>query len=326
MGNFNSAIILSNDTSAYYNLAIERLLLKQNIQIPLLFLWQSKNAVVIGAHQNPFAECDLEKMQLNGVELARRMTGGGAVYHDIGNLNFTFITPKPLSDFNANFKMILSALEGFGITSTLSGRNDILANGFKVSGSAYYKTERTELHHGTLLIDSDLSALSSYLTPKKEKLLKNGVKSVASRVTNLKSINGNLTVDFVKNALIDSFKRQNADCETVEITQFLTSNEINEQIEFIKSQEYLYEKWRNFNKKVGKTCEWGYCSVDFCIDASGQIIALQIESDTTFSQVISQIQKTLLNCNLFALPCEWGSNSIEKQIYNSIVELIKERL
>ena len=132
MDNSSSAvIILSREKNAYYNLAVEKKLLNGFFNRPVLFLWQSKNAVIIGAHQNPFTECNLVAMQENQVQLARRLSGGGAVYHDDGNLNFCFVNPKK-HDKKINFEIVLSALKGLKINADLTGRNDLVVNGFKI--------------------------------------------------------------------------------------------------------------------------------------------------------------------------------------------------
>ena len=167
-----SAVIISSQTNAYYNLAVEKLLLSANLTAPLLFLWQSQNAVVIGAHQNPYAECNLTKMNEDAVQLTRRISGGGAVYHDLGNLNFCFVAPKELYSEKKQTQLIVKALSTLGVIAEISGRNDITVNGFKISGNAYYRGNLNCLHHGTLLISSDLNRLIAYLAPPKEKLEK----------------------------------------------------------------------------------------------------------------------------------------------------------
>lgn len=153
-----------------------------------LILWQNDNAVIIGRHQNTLAEIDENYVQKQGIRVVRRMSGGGAVYHDLGNLNFSFIVDAAGSqvDLERFCLRIALALGELGLDARLDGRNDILAEGCKISGNAQYMKEGRVMHHGTLLFDSDLSVLSKALKPDPEKIRAKGVKSVRSRVTNVR--------------------------------------------------------------------------------------------------------------------------------------------
>jgi lipoate-protein ligase A len=151
-------------------------------------LWQNEPTVVIGKNQNAFVEVDTDALQRDGVHLARRITGGGAVYHDLGNVNFSFISANS-GETGLNFAKftapILAALASLGVQAELSGRNDLLLDGQKFSGNAQYSANGRTLHHGTLLFNADLAALGRYLRPDEEKLKSKGISSVRSRVTNL---------------------------------------------------------------------------------------------------------------------------------------------
>ncbi len=162
-------------------------------------LWQNAPVVVIGKNQNMYAEVKLDFTEANGILVARRITGGGAVYHDLGNVNYTFITSREkvnVLDFEFFTRPVLKALQGLGIEATLSGRNDLLAKVpgeesdvyAKFSGNAMTATRDRILNHGTLLFDSDLTVLSKALNPDEEKLRRKAIKSVRSRVTNLKPL------------------------------------------------------------------------------------------------------------------------------------------
>ena len=150
-------------------------------------LWQNEPTVVIGKNQNAYAEVDTELLAKKGIHLARRITGGGAVYHDLGNVNYTFISAAAQEgiDFAGFTAPILHALKALGITATLSGRNDLLLEGKKFSGNAQHTANGKTLHHGTLLFDSDLEVLGRVLRPDEEKLRSKAVKSARGRVTNL---------------------------------------------------------------------------------------------------------------------------------------------
>ena len=197
-------------TDPYENLATEACLMKHCPQdSAILYLWQNEKTVVIGKNQNPWKECDLPLLQDDGIRLARRKSGGGAVYHDLGNLNFTFLLP--LSDYDPlrQLDVICSALRRFGISAQRTGRNDITVDGRKVSGSAFQKSGGIGCHHGTLLVASDVEKMSRYLRPSAEKLQTKGVDSVRSRVVNLQALFPELSVEnlaaAVKEAFIQSF-------------------------------------------------------------------------------------------------------------------------
>lgn len=175
-------------TNPHYNLAVEEYLFR-NEKDDVCMLWQNAHTVVIGKNQNAFAEVDIDALRRDGVHLARRITGGGAVYHDLGNVNFSFISANNAEtglDFARFTAPILKALASLGVRAELSGRNDLLFDGQKFSGNAQYSAEGRTLHHGTLLFDADLSVLARYLRPDEEKLRSKGIRSVRSRVTNLK--------------------------------------------------------------------------------------------------------------------------------------------
>ena len=175
-------------TNPHYNLAVEEYLFRHE-KDDVCMLWQNAHTVVIGKNQNAFAEVDIDALQRDGVYLARRITGGGAVYHDLGNVNFSFISAQSGEtglDFAKFTAPILKALASLGIHAELSGRNDLLLDGQKFSGNAQYSANGRTLHHGTLLFDADLTVLPRYLRPDEDKLKSKGIKSVRSRVTNLK--------------------------------------------------------------------------------------------------------------------------------------------
>ncbi|MBE6595477.1 MAG: lipoate--protein ligase [Ruminococcaceae bacterium] len=175
-------------TDPYRNLAVEEYLFRHATE-EIFMLWQNDRTVVIGKNQNPYVELDLDFIRAEGIRVARRITGGGAVYHDMGNVNFTFISPAQGAsgiDFAAYCAPIVTALRTLGATVELSGRNDLLLAGKKVSGNAQHASGGRVLHHGTLLYDSDLTVLSRALRPDEEKLRAKAVRSVSSRVTNLR--------------------------------------------------------------------------------------------------------------------------------------------
>ncbi len=188
--------IVSNQTEPYWNIAVEQWLVECADAVTL-YLWRNRRTVVIGQNQNPYSEVNVEALEADGGYLMRRKTGGGAVYHDDGNLNFSFVVPKALYDQQRQFSVIQRAVESFGLHTELSGRNDILAEGRKFSGNAFSKGRVNDLHHGTLLISGDMSDLARYLKPKPAKLQKHGVQSVRSRVVNLAELNPDITPESI---------------------------------------------------------------------------------------------------------------------------------
>lgn len=168
------------------NLALEEALFKTyNFDEPILYLWQNDKSVIIGKHQILENEVNLKLCRDNSVEIVRRNSGGGAVFHDLGNINFSIITNK--NDTNDYLKPIINTLEEFGLQAKINGRNDLVLEDRKFSGMAFYTKKEKVLVHGTLLFDVDLNLMSEVLTPNKSKLSKHFVKSTESRVINLKT-------------------------------------------------------------------------------------------------------------------------------------------
>jgi lipoate-protein ligase A len=195
------------ETNPYRNIALEALMLRRLREGScLLYLWQNRHTVVIGRNQNAWKECRVEELEASGGFLARRLSGGGAVYHDGGNLNFTFIMGKEDYDTEKQNAVILRALTSAGITAHSSGRNDMEIEGRKFSGHAYYLAEKNVYHHGTLLVDADLEAAAKYLSAPEDKIKAKGVESVRKRIINLREIKSALTVDELKVHLKKAFE------------------------------------------------------------------------------------------------------------------------
>lgn len=181
-----------------YNLAFEEYVFLHRKTEDYLLLWQNAPAVIIGQNQNTLAEIDHSYTESHNISVVRRTTGGGAVYHDLGNINYSFITDAHTgADSYRRFTdPVIRALCALGLHAEVSGRNDILADGCKISGTAQRISGTRILYHGTLLFDSDLEVLTHVLRPDPEKLLKKGVASVRSRVTNIRSLlPSDMTID-----------------------------------------------------------------------------------------------------------------------------------
>jgi len=182
--------IESKETNPYRNLALEQFVFDRLERHHSYFmLWQNHNSIIVGKHQNTQEEINAEFVKEMNISVARRLSGGGAVYHDLGNLNFTFITDADNSrgiDFSVFCEPISRALRSLGAPVEISGRNDMTVEGKKFSGNAQYIKEGRVMHHGTILYDSDMSVLARALKPREDKIESKGIKSVQSRVTNIR--------------------------------------------------------------------------------------------------------------------------------------------
>lgn len=182
--------LYSDNLDPFYNLALEEYLLRHT-QDEYILLWRSRPAIIMGRFQNPFRECKVSKIQNDNIDLVRRISGGGCVYHDEGNLNFCFIGKTALENKYGNLNAILDLLKDFSIEGEINDRNDLIVNGSKVSGSAFKNIKERSFHHCTLLINSNLDHLQNYLYGKSIK--GHGVESVKSPVLNLHQLNPELT-------------------------------------------------------------------------------------------------------------------------------------
>ena len=180
--------IKNEDTNPYFNLAAEEYVLK-NFSDNAFMLWRNAPSIIVGNHQNTLAEINVEYVRDNNIDVVRRLSGGGAVFHDLGNLNFTFIKcidrSKDKVDFSTFTKPIIDVLQNMNINARFEGRNDIVIDGQKISGNAQHSNGNRMLHHGTLLFSSVMTDLSNALKVNPLKFKDKAVKSVKSRVTNI---------------------------------------------------------------------------------------------------------------------------------------------
>lgn len=202
-------LLISDSYDPWFNLAVEECIFREMTTQKILFLWRNAETVVIGQSQNPWKECNTRRMEQDGIRLARRSSGGGAVFHDLGNTCFTFMAGKPGYDKSVSTDIILQALRQLGVTAGASGRNDLVmetADGpRKISGSAYRETQDRGFHHGTLLLNADLERLADYLNPDPKKLQAKGITSVRSRVANLAEFLPGISHEQVCEAIVQAF-------------------------------------------------------------------------------------------------------------------------
>jgi len=183
-------IVLNDNTSSFFNLAAEEYMMK-NFNDDVFMLWRGERSILIGKNQNALKEINYEYVKKNNIGVVRRITGGGTVFFDLGNIAFGFIktddnSSSSFADFRKFTLPILEVLRDLGVNAEFSGRNDLIVDGKKISGNAQYKYKNRVLHHGALLFSADLKDLVSALNPSEIKYKSKGVDSVKSRVTNIK--------------------------------------------------------------------------------------------------------------------------------------------
>ncbi|MEG2571025.1 MAG: lipoate--protein ligase [Clostridia bacterium] len=198
--------MVNRSLDAFFNMATEEYLLTK-CDDDVFLLWQNENAIVIGKNQNALAEIDSSYVKDNSITVVRRLTGGGAMYQDLGNINFTFITRCGtwFSDFSHFVRPVISALHALGIPAELSGRNDIEVCGRKISGNAQTVKNGRIMHHGTLLFNSNLEVLGKALRPDEEKIRARGIRSVSARVANINEfLKADISVSDIITAIHDA--------------------------------------------------------------------------------------------------------------------------
>ncbi|MDD5823229.1 MAG: lipoate--protein ligase [Firmicutes bacterium] len=264
-------IICSDSFDPTYNLALEEYLTHNAVEGEItLYLWQNERTVVIGKNQNYWAEVNAPVAEADGVTVVRRLSGGGAVFHDLGNMNFTFIVRKEDYDVDRQLSVIVEALAEIGIKAEKTGRNDITAEGRKFSGNAFYKSDSGWYHHGTLMVDVDKEKLGAYLNVSQSKLQSKGVKSVKSRVINLKELREDLTLEMLKDALFDAFARIYGSEATRIDESEIDWAEVKKLRERYNSWEWTKGRKLPFTVEHERRFDWG--NIDLQLEVEGGII------------------------------------------------------
>ena len=285
---------ISTTLDPYENLAIEQHLADSVERgCCTLYLWQNENTVVIGKNQNPWAECRCALLEEEGGKLARRSSGGGAVFHDIGNLNFTFLCATEDFDEQRNLKIVQSACALAGIQTEFSGRNDLLADGKKFSGSAFYHGDGKSYHHGTLLISADLDKLTRYLTPPKAKLEAKGVASVGARVVNLSELSPALNCSAMRTNMLTAFLAAYGLYATN--LHPLPHKAIAAHKQTLKSWDWLYGKTLPCSVCAEAQFVWGHVELKLQV-ASGKIQSIQCFTDAMDASLSDTLATALNGC------------------------------
>ena len=285
-------------TDPRHNLALEEVLLRavQPGQC-ILYLWQNQRTVVIGRNQHAESECRFRALENDGGHLVRRLSGGGAVYHDLGNLNFTYQTTHDDYDVEKQTEVILRAVLAVGVQAEKNGRNDLTADGQKFSGHAYYRTGDQCYHHGTLMVDVDLAPLERYLNPSPLKLEAKGVKSVRSRVVNLKALRPDLTIEALKAALIQAFGEVYGLPVTPLTEGDLDRAALNESIARFSDPLWIYGTDQPLTESREGRFDWGLLRLDFTPE-DGRIRQAALWSDGLSADYLSAVPDLLRGCAL----------------------------
>ena len=257
----------------------------------ILYFYVNKNAVIIGRNQNAWKECNIANMDADGVQLVRRHSGGGAVFHDNGNLNFSFITDEKHYDLNRQMRVILNAVSKLGLKAELSGRNDITVDGKKFSGNAFSLAKGNRSHHGTILVNADLTKLSNYLCVSKEKMRSKGIDSVRARVCNICELSSGLTVEAMRRLVIESFiEEYGAASEYVFDGTALA--EVEERRERLASWEWRFGKTPQFDFETDKRFSFGDTQTYFNL-RDGIIRETKVYSDCLDTELTTEIENAL---------------------------------
>ncbi|PLR83763.1 lipoate--protein ligase [Bacillus canaveralius] len=235
-------------TDPRINLAIEEYALKNlDINETYLLFYINEPSIIIGKNQNTIEEINTEYVESKGIHVVRRLSGGGAVYHDLGNLNFSFITKDDGESFH-NFKKftepVIAALQKLGVNAELSGRNDIVAEGRKISGNAQFSTRGRMFSHGTLLFKSEIEHVVSALNVKKDKIESKGIKSIRSRVANISEFLADpISIEQFKDLLLKNIFSNEEDIPQYKLTED----------DWKKINQISEERYRNWDWNYGKS-------------------------------------------------------------------------
>ncbi len=329
--------LLNNSTDPYFNMALDEFCLENLVlDEPYFYLWRNRPSVIIGLNQNAYSEVNLIYLNANGITLARRVTGGGAVYHDLQNLNYTIVAPLPCHpercpepvegrSEGATPAPIVYALRQLGVPAELTGRNDIFVEGRKVSGYARRVSKRQEIIHGTLMYDVDLDTLTHVLDTPESKLNAKGIGSVKSRVANLKDyLPGFKSLDEVQAALQDILA--SGDCQME-----LTESQLNEVRTMAETKfstwDFIYGRSRQADLVRSAKLPCGTVEAAISLDR-GLITDISFRGDFMFDEPATELESKLIGCRFEydALASVLGQTDISRYFrdttYSDVLDLI----
>lgn len=291
--------IINESRDPFFNMAVEQYFLGLDLREDVFMLWQNRPAVVVGRHQNTHAEINGAFVKENNIQVVRRLSGGGAVYHDQGNVNFTFIkreVSRDKFDFSHFTGPVIKTLQQLGVAAEFTGRNDITIEGKKFSGNAQYFSRQGMLHHGTILFDSDLSVLVQALDVSKEKYVSRGVSSVRSRITNVSDhLPQPLDIEEFMALLVNAVRESSREA----LRQYRPSEGDLQKISLIADNKYRTWEWNfgplpPFNYKQVKRLPGGTVSVYLEIE-EGIIRGCKIYGDFFASGDLEELASCFLD-------------------------------
>lgn len=292
--------IKNESKNPYFNLALEEYALKQiDVDDDFFILWQNENTIVVGRNQNTIEEINSKNVKVRDIKVVRRMSGGGTVYHDSGNINYTFITKSDDSskhNFKKFTKPVIDALGSLGIEAVFTGRNDITIDDKKISGNAQYYHQNKMLHHGTILFDVDGNVLKDVLNVKADKIQSKGIKSVKSRVT---SISKHLKEDMTSQEFMDMLLKFILDTDDIKSKEYVLSREDIANIEKLAEEKYSTWEWvygesPKFELQQSKRYKGG--NIDIRLNVKNGIITdFKIFGDFFGKRDVSEIEELIVN-------------------------------
>ena len=294
-------VFLSNIHDPWFNLATEDWIFREmDPNSRALYLWRNHESVVIGRFQNPWLECHTEKMEQDGVKLVRRQSGGGTVYHDLGNMNFTFFCGKKDFSKQQHHSILNRAIHHFDIPSYATSRNDILVDDRegpkKISGSAFKEKRDRSFHHGTLLIDANLHRLQDYLNPATRKMVGKGVQSVRSNVANLRDFNPTINAEKLTRVIIHQFCDfyQN-DCQIQHLDESSLTQIpcLNDYYEKLKDWKWRFGETPKFELQLENDFYWGKFSLNLGVH-KGTVKKAQWESMDFHPEILQRLEESML--------------------------------
>lgn len=304
-------LLISESVDPWFNLAVEEVIFSSmDPNQKVLFLWRNDSTVVIGRAQNPWKECNTRKMAEDHVKLARRQSGGGAVFHDLGNTNFTFMAGKPDYNKESSTQIIINALKKLDLAVEASGRNDLIIQQGgeirKISGSAYREKADRGFHHGTLLLKVDFSRLANYLNPDPKKLQAKGITSVRSRVANLNELLPSITHEAICAVVRDEFFSHygvNAEPEFISEANPPKIKGFEKQFKEQSSWDWNFGRALEFSHYFDERFTWGGVEVQLIV-MKGEISAAKIYSDSLYLDSLETFEQALIGTKYRAAEIE----------------------
>lgn len=323
-------VIFARGMEPFANLALEAYLLEEVREDEcILYLWQNRRTVVIGKNQNCWKECNAEALAQGGGFVARRLSGGGAVYHDEGNLNFTFLAQSAHYDLERQLEVVLRAVRKWGIRAEKNGRNDIVVDGRKFSGNAFYRSGKRMYHHGTILIRSDMEALSQYLNVSAEKLRTKGVPSVRSRVINLAELNSAVTAATMRDSMVKAFGEVYGGVPREILSEELDTARLNALKARFSAWEWIYGPRLAFTYAYERRFAWGDFQLQLKMDG-GRILDAAVYSDAMDTEFVARIPEALRGCVFCAgqmqrrIAAIVQEDALQKELAEDIGQLLRQ--